>query len=435
MGLKVIIAGGSVAGLTLALVLQHAGVDFELLEKGDFAPQLGASIGIQPHGARILDQLGLWEEISSQIVPLRYRKHYDSEGRLFDGEGLPVAFIERCEFLRILHSNLTDKSRLHAHKEVCSYEETESGVTVTVSDGSTYEGTILVGADGVHSKTRKLMSEKLRPKNKELWKNLQECYTSEYKCVFAVTRNDQASPFMADARAVFTYRKDYSTIAATGVKGLVFWFLFVKTPFSCTPHCPRFSEEDMDALIEEYGDDQIVPGATIRDFYNARVKASLVPLEEGIVQKWSHGRVVLIGDAVHKVTINAGLGGNMAIEGVARLTNLLLPLLHNSSDLSTEQLEGVFSQYEIEQKARAQTTLTASAGITRAESEQNWLYRAVTRWVVPTLSDNVKAKLYTAYSSGGTYLNFLPRSARDISRLEARRASQSKSWVSWALGY
>lgn len=65
----------------------------------------------------------------------------------------------------------------------------------------------------------------------------------------------------------------------------------------------------MDALIEEYGDEEITPGATIRDFYQARVKAALVPLEEGIVRKWSHGRVVMIGDAVHKV----GLILNIAV--------------------------------------------------------------------------------------------------------------------------
>jgi 2-polyprenyl-6-methoxyphenol hydroxylase-like FAD-dependent oxidoreductase len=55
--LKVIIVGGSVAGLTLAHCLHHSDIDFVLLEaRKDIAPQVGASIVVLPNGARVLDQ-------------------------------------------------------------------------------------------------------------------------------------------------------------------------------------------------------------------------------------------------------------------------------------------------------------------------------------------------------------------------------------------
>ena len=67
---KVIIVGGSIAGLTLAHCLDRAGIDYVVLEKHeDVAPELGASIGIMANGARILDQLGLYNEIESYIEP------------------------------------------------------------------------------------------------------------------------------------------------------------------------------------------------------------------------------------------------------------------------------------------------------------------------------------------------------------------------------
>jgi FAD dependent monooxygenase len=67
----VIIVGGSIAGLTLAHCLRRAGINHIVLEKGtDAAPQVGASIGILPNGARILDQLGLFREIEDYIEPL-----------------------------------------------------------------------------------------------------------------------------------------------------------------------------------------------------------------------------------------------------------------------------------------------------------------------------------------------------------------------------
>lgn len=69
--LKVIIVGGSIAGLTLAHFLERAGIKYVVLEKGSNpAPQVGASIGILPNGARILDQLQLYDEVESHIEPL-----------------------------------------------------------------------------------------------------------------------------------------------------------------------------------------------------------------------------------------------------------------------------------------------------------------------------------------------------------------------------
>jgi 2-polyprenyl-6-methoxyphenol hydroxylase-like FAD-dependent oxidoreductase len=70
-GFKVIIIGGSVAGLTLALSLHKIGIDYLVLERRALvAPQEGASIGILPHGGRILEQLGLFEAVEQSIEPL-----------------------------------------------------------------------------------------------------------------------------------------------------------------------------------------------------------------------------------------------------------------------------------------------------------------------------------------------------------------------------
>ena len=81
---KILIAGGSLVGLGLALAFERAGIDFELFEKGEFAPQLGASIGLHPHSLRILEQLEVWEDIQKQIIPLLDRNHYDGNGYCFE---------------------------------------------------------------------------------------------------------------------------------------------------------------------------------------------------------------------------------------------------------------------------------------------------------------------------------------------------------------
>lgn len=84
----VIIVGGSLVGLTTALALEKAGIDYVLLEKGEIAPHLGASISTYPHTQRVMEQLGVWPEIKASAVPLGMRKHYDRKGKLFEDSAI-----------------------------------------------------------------------------------------------------------------------------------------------------------------------------------------------------------------------------------------------------------------------------------------------------------------------------------------------------------
>lgn len=104
---KVIIAGGSLGGLMLALCLEHAGIDFVLLEKGDIGPQLGASIGFQPHSIKVFEQLGVWEDIKNTTVPILYRQHFDENGKCFEDSRLFADIYEkypRINYLSIKRS-------------------------------------------------------------------------------------------------------------------------------------------------------------------------------------------------------------------------------------------------------------------------------------------------------------------------------------------
>jgi 2-polyprenyl-6-methoxyphenol hydroxylase-like FAD-dependent oxidoreductase len=80
---KVVIGGGSITGLTVANMLQLYDIDFVVLEAyGEIAPQVGASIGMLPHGNRILDQLGLFEKILALAPPLDSFHFRDSTGNI-----------------------------------------------------------------------------------------------------------------------------------------------------------------------------------------------------------------------------------------------------------------------------------------------------------------------------------------------------------------
>lgn len=80
---RVIIVGGSVAGLTLAHCLSRANIEYVVLEsRSEIAPQEGASIGILPNGGRILDQLGVFQGILDETEPIRDVFTWSGTGKL-----------------------------------------------------------------------------------------------------------------------------------------------------------------------------------------------------------------------------------------------------------------------------------------------------------------------------------------------------------------
>jgi FAD dependent monooxygenase len=65
--------------------------------------------------------------------------------------------MERRNFLRIVHEQLPDKTKILTGKRVVDVVDNDDGVLVKLQDGTCEEGDILIGCDGVHSSVRELM--------------------------------------------------------------------------------------------------------------------------------------------------------------------------------------------------------------------------------------------------------------------------------------
>ncbi|KAL5335426.1 hypothetical protein BJX70DRAFT_410574 [Aspergillus crustosus] len=348
---KVIIAGGSLVGLGLALAFERAGIDYELFEQGQFAPQLGASIGLHPQTLQVLDQLGVWQDIEKEIVPLRHRKHYDENGHCFESSDVLIEINRISKALGILYDHIQDKSKLQAFNGVLDYEERENSVVVTTQDGT----------DGIHSRIRKLMADRISTIESGLRQNPIEAFTSEYNYIFGVSKNDPANHFSAR-------RNELPAVPA------------------------RFTDNNAEALVKQYGAAQIGPRYTLRDLWDARIKATMAPLEEGVLEGGATIGFVLLGDSVHKATINPGLGGNLAYEGIAHRMNLLAPPCLRNILYHLPNSSATF------------------AG----------------RYIIPWVSDKTKANAYAKFSNGGPWLEYLPLPAVDAEHC-LKRAEQSKN--------
>ncbi|KAI5919350.1 hypothetical protein F4810DRAFT_703618 [Camillea tinctor] len=420
---KVIIAGGSIVGLALANALDRAGIDFIVLEKREIAPHLGASISMLCHNSRVYEQLGLVDVINNATVPLVDRHHFNKDGYMFEDGGVLKGigdktkryfrFMERRFYLETLYNNLRDKSKVHANVGVKSFIQRDDGVTVITDNGERFEGSILVGADGVHSTVRRIMAQNVAEMDPERAHNLISPFWANYRSIFGTSRNLNRRTqglFMPNGMVHVAYHRGFSGVSATGVDGLVFWFLFVKEDApSRTPDCPRYDDRDAERTIEKYGLFNLGPDYTFRDLWDSKVKAAMFPMEEGVVQgPWNNGgRVVLIGDSTMKSTVNPGLGGNTNIEGVCYFANELVQLLAQSPKPANDEIKEMFDKYEKKQRPHAELCVKVSGFQTRYEAMETWWTRLlihIMRW----LPNNLMSTLLAKHFASAPLLNFLP---------------------------
>lgn len=291
----------------------------------------------------------------------------------------------RAELIEAIHDGLSDedKARIHTGKKLENIEETDDGVVVTCADGSTYEGSMVLGADGVHSQTRRLMREVALRKSPDASVNDIEPFQHLYKtmwCSFprrwefapgdhCITHGNKASLQMLNAhhRAwMFVYEK-------------------LDAP---TTERVDFTQEDMEEFAAKHADMKIGDRIKVKDVFPHRTSCGMANLEEGILKHWSSGRIVLAGDACHKFTPNAGLGFNNALQDIVALVNELHSLLEpGDKDVapSEKDLGALFYRYQDARRAGVLDDYNFSLHTTRLCAWPNTTYWLVDQYVIPAI--------------------------------------------------
>ncbi len=157
----IVVVGGGIAGMTAAAALAQEGFKVTLLESAREFGEIGAGVTLSPNAMKGLDFIGACEEAASAgVEPSRQRIQHWQDGRTIvakdrsdqrDKYGAPYVTIHRAD----LHEVLLGAARragvdLRTRAGVVSSE----GNTVTLVDGSTVTGDLIVGADGVKSVIR-----------------------------------------------------------------------------------------------------------------------------------------------------------------------------------------------------------------------------------------------------------------------------------------
>ncbi|KAG0204171.1 hypothetical protein BGX28_003786 [Mortierella sp. GBA30] len=201
---KVIIAGGGIAGLSLGVMLERAGIDYLILEAASQVHPLGGIVYLGAPVLRAFEQLGLLDDLfrqSNVMTGVTLMDHKLNKVSRINADfskdryGYHTLTIVRPKLYDILLSRIPAYKILFG-KRVASTSQINDGVRVRCEDNSTYDGDILVAADGGSSPIRKAIYDQIQMRSKKLQ------YPADYakpkldqRCVIGVSEPMSVSQF------------------------------------------------------------------------------------------------------------------------------------------------------------------------------------------------------------------------------------------------
>lgn len=283
--------------------------------------------------------------------------------------GTSPRVLSRHDLTKVLYESLPSKtqSNIITGKKVEDVIPNEDGVEVTCTDGSSYRGSVVIGADGAHSLIRERMRT-LALKANETEVNDEKPFLTTYRGFWL--RMPTSDTGLQAGITSETHGPGATTQLFSGpdttVMGL---YERLESP---TRSRARYTEEDQLALVERWGHLPLAPGGklTLKEAFSRRTQSGLVNLEEGVVKHWSwDGRIVLAGDAAHKFTPSTGAGCNNGIVDVLALANELYRVVQETASPNRSELASAFNKY---QSLRLEAVTAACSGSGQATASATW---------------------------------------------------------------
>jgi len=333
---RVLIAGGGIGGLTLALLLQRAGVSCRVFEAARELRPLGVGINILPHGGRVLGALGLAPALSRSGVETRELCAANRFGQFIfreprgrhAGYAWPQWSIHRADLHQVLLDALPRDSVVLGKRCTQILEKNES-ITLKFEDGTTAEGEAVIGCDGIHSVVRKHLFPQesgFRYEGINMWRG--------------VTR---APPFLTGASMLIGGWLEVGKLVVYPVRNhpdgtqLINWVAEIQSPRNVMQDwaLPGRLEDFLPTFAGWRFDWLDVP---------ALMQAAEAIYEYPMVDReplpyWSRGRVTLLGDAAHPMYPRGSNGANQAILDAEALCICLQQEKHIQSALKAYEQE------------------------------------------------------------------------------------------------
>jgi FAD dependent monooxygenase len=171
-----------------------------------------------------------------------------------------------------------------------------------MTDGTVEEGDIVIGADGVHSVVKPQMwayASKWEPDT--IPESDKTAVFTDFAGIFGVSdMQDSFGLGPGDTHIIFGH--DVTKLMFTQ-PGSVLWALMYKQDFSQPPKRIKNSREDVEEVVKRHADTAFTEKLKLGDLWKSMTRHGLLNIEEGILGKWHAGRIALVGDSAHKVSL------------------------------------------------------------------------------------------------------------------------------------
>lgn len=313
--MSVLIIGGGITGLTLAIALRRQGIQTDLVEiRGDISEQAGVGLSLQGNAIAALAQIGLSDACVSRGMPAQHINLRRPDGLLIrqlpvvpmGGPGYPSTLgISR----QVLHEILLAEAaasgvQLKLGRSIESFVNETDGVLVRHQDGSRQRYALLVAADGVHSTSRATLFPGVRPAF----------------CGQAVWRAAIPRPFQVHTTELHV-GGEHGVVGICPISTTTAYVYIVE---SADPRT-RYPEDQIRAImldkLKDYG------GELLRDCIGNLEHSTTISyrhLEWLLLEDpWYRGRAIVIGDAAHCNPPVLAQGAAMGIEDAVVLAEEL----------------------------------------------------------------------------------------------------------------
>ncbi|GAA2654055.1 FAD-dependent monooxygenase [Paractinoplanes durhamensis] len=310
---RVLISGAGVAGPALAMGLRRRGFEVTIVERAPAPRPGGYKVDVRGAGTEVLKRLGIYEAAKARDCGMKQITYVKKDGHPL--AALPASLLMgrrgddlelmRGDLSQILYEETAADVEYLFGDSITGLTDGPDGVDVTFERGTARRFDYVVGADGLHSNTRKLAFGEVEP-----------VHLGAYISIFTVPNHlkiDQEElMFSRPGRLVFAYAMGADEPAKVGLT-------FASAPLGYDRRDQAEQKELVKQAFAGLGwetDKFLASIDAADDFYFDSLSQIQMP-------RWSSGRVVLLGDAAHCPSPASGQGTSMALVGAHVLASTL----------------------------------------------------------------------------------------------------------------
>ena len=339
----VLIVGGGVGGLTLALSLHQAGISCRVLEAAPDIQPLGVGINILPHGMRELYELGLQDALIALAIETRELAFYSRHGQFiykeprgrYAGYDWPQLSIHRADLHKVLLDATVQRlgrDAVRLDHRCLKAEQDAAGVTLHFDKDEPQRGKVAVGCDGIHSALRWQLYPKQGPprySGVNMWRG-----AVRWPAFLSADTMVSTGWMTVGKTVIYPVRPG---TPETGGKPLINWVAEIERP-----EAVRQDWTGRGRLAD------MMPAFAGLEFDWLDISGMIESTEEILeypmvdrdpLPRWTFGRVTLLGDAAHPMYPRGSNGAGQAIIDARYLTGQIKRL--GATEQALQQYEAV----------------------------------------------------------------------------------------------